>query len=67
MCKKDTIRISFEVTPHEARLARHWLGRKTMKDLPTASIAKVMHKIYAELNREVEIHALKKGAESNDD
>lgn len=53
MKNNETIRVSFELTPHEAKLTRHWLAKKTIAELPCGSIAKTMHKLYKNLNSEL--------------
>jgi len=50
---KDTIRISFELTLHEARITRHWLSRRYLDFFPTGSIAKAMHQVLSSLNAEL--------------
>jgi len=60
MPKKETIRISFEITPHEAALTRHWIAKQRISSYPTGSIAKTMYVFMSALEREVDLYKEKK-------
>lgn len=55
MTVKKTIRISFEITPHEARLTEHWISRQKISSYPTGSIAKTMYCFMKGLQRELDL------------
>ena len=57
MVKKKTIRVSFELTPHEASLTAHWIGNQRISSYPTGSIAKTMYKFMKALQQTVEENA----------
>ncbi len=54
MATKDTVKISFEVSPHEAHQMKHWLGKQWVSMWPSGTIAKAMHTLYIALDKELE-------------
>ena len=51
----DKIRVSFEMTKHEAAITAHWIAKQTIMSYPVGSIAKAMHNFYKALQTELAV------------